>query len=455
MDEAGVARPGRRRDGIRRAVAAAVLCLSAEAHPASVFRISDPVLTDILLPDGSARELARRRFARGARLVSDFEVLSAAPLLSAETVRLFLPPQRPSRLPGGTRPETYHALLEAYRRGWRETSVRALASWSASQVEAAVGELIRSGVDRCDPACRQAACVLETDVALGLVQAGSDQAAAAHILPARALMKSAEAPPEFRRDWLLALGQGFRQTGQFRKALEMFGECLELLPQEPACALARAATYEDLAFRLVPDSAREIPEDLADAQFDVRGSRPVGVRGSPRGGFRGGLLDAPNLMGLDNQAATLAQDGYRRLLSVEPEWAEARLHFARYQLRRRRYREAEEEAARALELSADPRMRSRAHLLLGRLEERRNHLEAACSHYRQGVDGEPGSQVLRVALSHALLRAGRLEESRAEARAALASAADSVGADGWLCFRVGARAEAMERLRALRARMRP
>ena len=131
------------------------------------------------------------------------------------------------------------------------------------------------------------------------------------------------------------------------------------------------------------------------------------------------------------------------------------LTLARVRLGRVLWRLGEREAAqaaleRAIEASPDPQLLCLAHLFLGRVHEDAGRLEQAVEHYRFSLALEPSGQAAAVALSHALRRAGEMEEARAVLRRALAHAGRRAGRDAYRDYLVGDAIHFREQLAALR-----
>jgi tetratricopeptide (TPR) repeat protein len=131
------------------------------------------------------------------------------------------------------------------------------------------------------------------------------------------------------------------------------------------------------------------------------------------------------------------------------------LTLARVRLGRVRWRLGEREAGQAAlenaaERSADPQLSYLAHLFLGRVHEDSGRLQQAVEHYRLSLSLDPSAQAAAVALSHALRRAGEVEEAREVLRRALAHAGRRAGRDAYRDYLVGDAVHFRDELAALR-----
>jgi hypothetical protein len=105
---------------------------------------------------------------------------------------------------------------------------------------------------------------------------------------------------------------------------------------------------------------------------------------------------------------------------------------------------------KAAERSTDPPVSYLAHLFLGRVHEDAGRLEQAIEYYRLALALEPSSQAGAVALSHALRRAGEVEEAREVLRRALAFAGRRASRDAYRDYLAGNAAHFREELAELR-----
>jgi tetratricopeptide (TPR) repeat protein len=144
-----------------------------------------------------------------------------------------------------------------------------------------------------------------------------------------------------------------------------------------------------------------------------------------------------------------AEQAFRRALAVSPGLAEARLRLARVLHELGRNDEALGTLSPLLERGSDPWVSYLARLFAGAACERLGRPAEAAAHYSVAVAIGPACQSARVALSHALRRAGDRTGS-VVAAAEVARLRPVPGGDPWWDYRYGQARRLPERLLELR-----
>jgi tetratricopeptide (TPR) repeat protein len=207
-----------------------------------------------------------------------------------------------------------------------------------------------------------------------------------------------EAQPDaaLQRDWLLAAGYYLQGESRFPEALKLF-EDAERRGATPEVWLALGSVAEE---RWTWPVLGGVPPPEAP---------PIG---SPT------LSVLQERTGRDRLARE-AISYYEKALRADPRQFEAQLRRGRLLGVLGKTAEAEADLAAVVKSAADPYLKSLAHLFLGRLAEKGQDAGAAAAHYRAALQGRPSFQAAQLALSHALRRAGRLDEAASAARSAL------------------------------------
>jgi tetratricopeptide (TPR) repeat protein len=123
----------------------------------------------------------------------------------------------------------------------------------------------------------------------------------------------------------------------------------------------------------------------------------------------------------------------RRGLELNPQHAEARIHYGRVLTLTGRRVDAIETLRRALPLTKDPLLQYYAQIFLGAAFEAASDATAARSAYRAALELFPQAQVPRLALSELAASSGDRTEARTVLEPML-SAADGVPADPWSTY---------------------
>jgi VWFA-related protein len=281
---------------------------------------------------------------------------------------------------------SYRDLVEAYERGETTTAVSGLRALGAEHAREEARKLRRSR--GCDARCVEAAALMHTDAAVAAEGAGE---ADLELATARELLDGLPDGSEaraWRRSWLLAAGYLREGESRLPEALRFFEEAERVSPGD-AEALLGQGTVEEVA-SLLPDL---MPR--------TREAAPVGSERLPE------FVERAERERYETRALEL----YERALSTEPRLLEARLRRGRIEERRGKTPEARADLEAVAREAKEPYLRSLALLFLGELEERGGRLGAAVESYRAAETVWPGFQSAGVALSRALARQGRREES--------------------------------------------
>jgi tetratricopeptide (TPR) repeat protein len=149
-----------------------------------------------------------------------------------------------------------------------------------------------------------------------------------------------------------------------------------------------------------------------------------------------------------------AEVHYRRALTLEPGFAEARVRLGYVLFRLGRFDEATRELERAVEDAQDPYVSYLGTLFLGAVRERAGRLTEAIDVYRKARAIGPECQIAAVALSHALFLTGDRTAAAAVARDATSmNPADCE--DAWWSYDYGQARKIDETMDALRLEIRP
>ena len=299
--------------------------------------------------------------------------------------------------------ESYLGLFYQYRQGETEEAKRELSSWPESRVTQIIEQIERIKLDPIHPDLPfhvrarttdpyiQAAVLLHTDLALGRSKGRLDDSREYHLGVAKRLSELIEDPSHrqsFGRDWLLAVGYHFQSMLASRRALEYFGEALELAPEDGEILLAAGTAQEDLGWNL----QRLAPPRSASSHEVINYKRGM------------------------EKSLKKTRSTFERALKADPDLLEARLRLGRTQQLLGNIQESLRDYRACADTAREPALRLLSNLFLGQVLEKQGRLEESVRAYRIAFEIDPGSQVVATALSHALHSEGR----RAEARELLA-----------------------------------
>ena len=263
--------------------------------------------------------------------------------------------------------------------------------------------------------CLEAAALVHTDLAMMVTRDTGWARASFHARAARSIIELMQGAEAFRRDWLLAMAY-FHQKAIF--SIDWSGRSGKTASEsvdDIGRALAeRAQSYFDEAVELYPE----------DAEILLAAGTLYEWGGFPRFGDEKRLRKAERL--------------YRRAVEADPDMAEANLRYGRVLQKRGKHRDSAEPLQRTLELDESDVLNYFAHLLLGRLQERRDRAAEAVEHYRSATQILPDWQVAHIALSHALHVSGRRQASlEALARSVDVPAGSEDAMLGWWRYEMG------------------
>jgi tetratricopeptide (TPR) repeat protein len=334
----------------------------------------------------------------------------------------------------------YRELVTRYARGERALAVAGLARFSGAELgriaQAVEAEVVAAERRKAAPPIPlRAAVMLHLDLdeaerpeALGTEQPrrcpGKQAAIAARYA---GLLAWHEETRSFARRFFAALAHSCQWDACLLEAQRWAREGLKLFPRDAELLLAVGSALEESATVWAGGSTVENPA------MPPRFREPTHAAALER-------------VARYRQARSLFQDAIA---------SDEGLTLARVRLGRVLWRLGEREAAqaaleRAIEASPDPQLLCLAHLFLGRVHEDAGRLEQAVEYYRLSLALEPSGQAAAVALSHALRRAGEVEEARAVLRRALAHAGRRAGRDAYRDYLVGDAIHFREQLAALR-----
>ena len=462
--------------------------------PGSGFRLSTPILTDMVRGDAGGQAtpipLARRTFDAAKKLYCSFQVLGTSPdpgggsprvtvevaVFRPDGTALARSPSQPlSPGPRGelgrllavslerAAPGDYELVLRArdertgevaqHRERFRVAGTATasaspalpaypdlVAAYRRGETTTAVSGLAALGPERARQEARRlrraAACDARCAVAAALMH--TDAAAAAggpgetdlQLSTARELLDGLTDGPE-RRSWQ-------------RDWLLAAGYLLEgqsRLPEARRC-------FDD-AGRVSPDDAEVL---LAQGTVDEVLSLLPSLQPATREAAPAGSPTLPELVerGQRYRFETQALELYERALKRDAGLLEARLRRGRVRALRGQAGDAAADLEAVAQQAKEPYLQSLAWLYLGDLEERAGRIEAAVEHYHAALAARPGFQTATVALAEALHRLGRVRASdRAVAEGLSGAPADPedpwVGYHLGLAWRRGAALEALKR----------
>ena len=317
----------------------------------------------------------------------------------------------------------YANVVEDYRRGGVERIEAELKQWDAGRIGGVIALLER--LRKSSPILLDtriglpdaggwsmpligAAALLHADVFLQRAKRGMQQHEQLDLADRfLALYAGRAADPSFRLHVTLSMLWMRQITGQFAAAERQLGAMPKELSEHPEVAVAGGCLEE--------------------------------VAASPRASRQPFTRDR-----LERAAAH-----YRRALSHDPQFAEARVRLGYVLLRLGRADEASRELEGARQDAREPRTTYLAALFLGIAHERAGRYQDAAAAYRNARGVAPQCQVAAVALSHLLYRVGDRKAAAAIAREA-AGLDDTHCEDPWWSYDYGQAYKLEETMAALR-----
>jgi tetratricopeptide (TPR) repeat protein len=348
-------------------------------------------------------------------------------LLPASAPMHFAAQRNPIRDPLGLLGE-YRGLVEAYQRGGIDAIQDELKKWDATRINDAISLLAKA--QRSSPRILDttegradlagwnmplvgAAALLHTDLFLARVKKTGTrdnlQLGFADQLLALYTGRAARVPSKLRMTLVLVwIRQILGDTDHLRPHLL---SAQHEFPGEPALALAAGC-------------------------FEEAGA-------SPRYAHRA----------VSRAALARAEVHYRRALTLDAGFAEARMRLGYILFRLGRADEATRELQRAVEDARDPYVSYLGTLFLGAVRAHAGRLTEAIETYRKAREIGPACQVSAVALSHALFLTGDRSAAAAVAREASMTPGDCE--DPWWSYDYGQARKIDETVEALRREIRP
>jgi tetratricopeptide (TPR) repeat protein len=235
--------------------------------------------------------------------------------------------------------------------------------------------------------------------------------------------------------------------GRYGEATAPLRRAAELLPDDPAILFDRACLAEAMG---LPRSQQVLMDPRAQEADDA--NAPGYLPG------RAGTLQSQRTVRTnplsENSANAEAERLFRRVLTIDPARADARLRLGRLLIMRERYAEAASELTRALATTHDRMTSYLAHLFAARAVARLGRLEAAATHVDAALALFPDAQ-------SALIAKSQLALQRADVAGALSPVDrlahinhDRPPIDPWLSYDAGPGREASTLLADLWASMR-
>jgi len=313
----------------------------------------------------------------------------------------------------------YRQLIDAYRHGERiadgdvDRVLGAEGAYLVPETTHLVAESTHLAADSTRPVARAsesgstwtadeltAAAMLHTDACLRLVKSrrrvGTDSAApsgavaGAHLEAAATLLGGAIERDGLTRDYAI----------RWRETVSGLLHAFEA-PDLEANLRARADDWSRLS------------KDGSDARAAYARGLLAEIRAAVAGRLSGPLL--PRAMPISPDAfgsLRSAYDEYAGALRLDPTFLDAAVHLGRVALLQRHDGEAVLHLQRASK-ARSASIRYLAEMLLGAAAERGGRLDEALDHYHHAVETHRWGQSAPLALSHALMRAGRDDEARA------------------------------------------
>lgn len=286
--------------------------------------------------------------------------------------------------------DAYRRVLDAYRRG-DETAIATLLEWNRDATEHVLGLIGRPDSREWTASDIKAAAVLHTTAAIRLLTGNREEASVFHLGAAgRILQWGGPDVNPFASRWYVAIARLLRDQLRGEVALELLRLGRERLRDDPAVLFESGALAELLAAQ----SIEAVPGEF---------SKNLQLRTATR------LVDTMTRRRTDHldDAARWLQ----RSVALAPANPDAQLHLGRV-LMLRGDDAAALSALTSIQPSAALDRRYLASMYIGAVHERKGALEPAVDAYRLASRILPTSQAAYTALSEALQRAGRGEESR-------------------------------------------
>jgi tetratricopeptide (TPR) repeat protein len=361
-----------------------------------------------------------RRWRRSCGVALLFQLLPGSTHMPVAAQR------NPIRDPIGLLSE-YRGLVEAYERGGVDGIQDELIKWDAARINDAISLL--SKAQRSSPLTLDttvgraelagwsmplvgAAALLHTDVFLAHAKTGTLDMHLQFAAQLLALYAGRAARVSSKRRMTLVIAWIGQIVGDSKRLRAQLLSARHEFPSEPALALAEGCLEEAGAS---PRYAQRAASRAALARAEVH---------------------------------------YRRALTLEPVFAEARVRLGFVLFRLGRADEASRELQRAVEDARDPYVSYLGTLFLGAVREHAGRLTEAIGMYRKAREIGPACQVSAVALSHALFLTGDRHAAAGVAREA-ASMSPADCEDAWWSYDYGQARKIDETMEALRREIRP
>ncbi len=307
----------------------------------------------------------------------------------------------------------YLELVRQYREGDFKAAAHLLLDWKEGPVTKAVDAMLTlkrrlaappGSRDDLDVADVEAAVLMHSEAAMTAWLEGRSPLVTYHVNSAlriiewlAASLRASEAGDSrvdsslhrmVHRDWYLSMARILNGLMEPMSSLSLLKIAQQRFPDDPQLLLASGSAHESVARKI----------ELRSKLRRVSSGREQ-------------LLAAAELMSATEQRR-MAEGDYRRILKIDPGFAEARLRLGRVLALTGRPAEAEKELRALLSSATGVYIRHLGLLFLGLVLETNDKVAEAKSLYLGAVLLQPGCQTCRVALAHALDRLG--DERQAE-----------------------------------------
>jgi tetratricopeptide (TPR) repeat protein len=302
--------------------------------------------------------------------------------------------QQRDRLPAGLTLDRYLDLIGRYRAGDFKWTVEELVATRIETVDSLSERLLRLGDERTKSSLQrvsdqdlQAAVLLHTQAAVARANERDTIVQEAHWKAAFSLNRHV-GEKDFRRQWLIALGYFHQARLEEKPAVEALETALKEFPEDSEIRLALGTVYEALGTftALHPSDILPPPPYTAAQERDIWKQRFSEKRG--------------------RRHLERARGYYREALASNPEFVEAHLRLGRVLHQLGQDEEALRQFGWVIENANEINYVGLSHLFAGRLQEHDGDNKGAIEHYRAAVALMQSWQLARLALSHALDRAG-------------------------------------------------
>ena len=338
----------------------------------------------------------------------------------------------------------YHGIINAYREG-KDDAVDEILDWDPERLKRIVAAAQSSDdVFRPWDAPRtRAATMLHTDAAMRLMDREPDRVSFQLEMAAQLVQMAGPDLHPFARTWYIAVSRSLRDRALLFVDEGFLERGRKHLPGDPTVLYESGVLQEQIA-----TFAAFITETLVSTPPPF--SRGPGANLTSMGSFSGS--EATRNIQERTRALDRAYGWLRDSIRADAASELAQLHIGRVQVLRGNDAEGVKFLER-LTSSADTDSAYLATIFIGAMHQRRGRHDQAEQLYRRAIEKVPTAQAAYVALSDALQKLGRGDESRAVLIDLLSHPPGS-RTEPWWWYLAEPVGEARERLDALRAAVR-